>query len=145
MTKIHCLLPNMIMAVHKPHTWYEPIWNASILFWPIMVCLDWGRGKGSRVEKNWPKISLFSANSALFPSTSPPSPLNPNRPQCDSVESQGFKPPFHWNLVHHWYWLRWHWPVVGLNDGIKILGTCQNFVSNWKEYNHQSNNEGCYH
>ena len=34
----------------------------------------------SRVECNWPKICLFLANSTLFPSTLPPSPLNPNGP-----------------------------------------------------------------
>ena len=45
----------------------------------FMVYLDWGGGRGSRVKYNWPKISLFSANSTLlyFPSLPP---LNPNRP-----------------------------------------------------------------
>ena len=34
-----------------------------------MVCLDWGGGRGSRVEYIWPKISLFLANSTLLSST----------------------------------------------------------------------------
>ena len=56
---------------------------------PRIYCLFGLRGKEgewSRVEYNWPKISLFLANSTILSSTPPPFPLNPNRPLRSSTD-----------------------------------------------------------
>ena len=54
-----------------------------------IYCLFGLRGKEgerSRVEYNWPKISLFLANSTILSSTSPLFPLNPNGPLRSSSD-----------------------------------------------------------
>ena len=52
-------------------------WIAALseILWSV-----WIVGEGGGVEWKLPKISLFSVNFTLLPSTPPPSPLNPNKP-----------------------------------------------------------------
>ena len=57
--------------------WLFFFWIAALseILWSV-----WIEGEGGGVEWKLPKISLFSANFTLLPSTPPPSPLNPNKP-----------------------------------------------------------------